>query len=219
MAPLAAAERTGPAPAPFACRAGQIRPVAWETLEAPEARHAWDALTACASEPNPFYESWYLLPALRALDPEGRNKLLRFEPTVSWPGCCRCRREPRYYRWPIPHCAAGSMPTAFSARRWSPRDSSGSSGARCLAGPTATPGPRCSSTSPHLPLEGPLHDGARRCARRTGPPGRAGPPRGPRDARLRSDPRGLSRSLALGQEAQGTAPPVHATVRTRRSPL
>src|SRR4051794_2145823 len=56
-----------------------IRAVGWPEMDSPDDRLAWDALAACAAEPNPFHESWYLLAALRAFDPDGTVKLLRFE--------------------------------------------------------------------------------------------------------------------------------------------
>lgn len=44
-----------------------------DAVEALEARRAdWDALAAVAVEPNPFYEAWMLLPALRAFGDAGR---------------------------------------------------------------------------------------------------------------------------------------------------
>ena len=91
-----------PGAARAAVPTGQIRPVSWQTMDRPEARHAWNALALCAAEPNPFHESWYLLPALRALDPKGSAPLLRFEFDGELAGILPLRREARYYRWPIP---------------------------------------------------------------------------------------------------------------------
>ena len=82
-----------------------IRAAAWSAMDTPEARLAWDALAACASEPNPFHESWYLLAALRAFDPAGAVKLLRFEADGELAGLLSLHRPARYYRWPIPHLA------------------------------------------------------------------------------------------------------------------
>ena len=82
-----------------------IRAAAWTTMDSPEARTAWDALAACAAEPNPFHESWYLLAALRALDPAGMVKVLRFEAEGTLAGIMPLRSERRYYGWPIPHLA------------------------------------------------------------------------------------------------------------------
>ena len=82
-----------------------LRAAAWNTMDAPEARLAWDALADCASEPNPFHESWYLLAALRAFDPDGAVKLLRFEADGELAGLLPLHMPTRYYRWPIPHLA------------------------------------------------------------------------------------------------------------------
>lgn len=57
----------------------QIRALDWPCWEAPSLREAWDRLALCAAEPNPFLESWHLLPALRALDPGETVQLLMFE--------------------------------------------------------------------------------------------------------------------------------------------
>ena len=81
------------------------RAAAWSAMDTPEARLAWDALAACASEPNPFHESWYLLAALRAFDPDGAIELLRFEADGELAGLLPLHRPPRYYSWPIPHLA------------------------------------------------------------------------------------------------------------------
>jgi len=88
--------------APSLAPGSRVRATDWAGMENPEARLAWDALAACAAEPNPFHESWYLLPALRALDPDHSVRLLRFEHDGELAGILPLRREPRYYRWPIP---------------------------------------------------------------------------------------------------------------------
>lgn len=79
-----------------------VTAAAWSSFDTAEARLAWDALALCASEPNPFHESWYLLPALRSLDPQGSVAILRFDHDGELAGLLPVRREPRYYRWPIP---------------------------------------------------------------------------------------------------------------------
>ena len=82
-----------------------VRAVSWTTMDSPEARLAWDALAACASEPNPFHESWYLLAALRAFDPGGAVQLLRFEADGELAGLLPLHAPNKYYRWPVPHLA------------------------------------------------------------------------------------------------------------------
>ena len=82
-------------------------------MDAPAAVLAWDALALKASEPNPFFESWYLLPSLRALDPLGTVQMLRFEVAGELLGLMPMRRERRYYRWPIPQLGNWAHPNCF----------------------------------------------------------------------------------------------------------
>src|SRR6478736_9980453 len=64
---------------------------------------AWDALAAIACEPNPFFESWHLLPSLGVFDPDGQVELLWFEAQGELVGVLPLRRERRYYGHPLPH--------------------------------------------------------------------------------------------------------------------
>lgn len=82
-------------------------------MEGARERNAWDALAESASEPNPFLESWYLLPGLRAWDRQGNVELVRFEVNGSLAGLVPISREPRYYGRPIPHRAIWTHPNAF----------------------------------------------------------------------------------------------------------
>lgn len=75
---------------------------AWTAMDTPEARLGWDALAQCAAEPNPFHESWYLLPALRGLDPQGAVKLLRVEAAGDLAGLLPLHRQRGYYGRPVP---------------------------------------------------------------------------------------------------------------------
>lgn len=96
-------ERTGQDSAkPVLAPANHIHTGAWFQLDQPDLRRAWQALAARAAEPNPFHESWYLLPALRALDPAGSVQVFRFEAAGELAGLIPLRHERRYYRWPIP---------------------------------------------------------------------------------------------------------------------
>lgn len=115
-------------------------------------------MAASASEPNPFFESWYLLPALRALDPAGAVQLLRLQHDGTLAGILPIVRSPRYYRWPIPHlsswvhanCFLGAPLVAAGCERefwrallaWA--DSHARTGLFLHLG--------------HMPLTGPLHD-------------------------------------------------------------
>ncbi|HTN15921.1 MAG TPA: GNAT family N-acetyltransferase [Sphingomonadaceae bacterium] len=85
-------------------RAPSIRAEAmdWREMASVEAVLRWDALAQWASSPNPFFESWYLLPALEALDPHGKVKLLCVEADGALAGLLPVLRENRYYRHRLP---------------------------------------------------------------------------------------------------------------------
>lgn len=63
----------------------------------------WDALAKAAIQPNPFFESWYLLPSLRVLDPAGAVELLVLEERGVLLGLMPLSRAARYYRHPLPN--------------------------------------------------------------------------------------------------------------------
>lgn len=91
------AEGAGAPPVRLAC-------VPWRALEAEV--DAWDALVRRASEPNPFFESWYLLPSLRNLPETESVTILRFEQDGRLAGLLPLARSPRYYRWPVPNLSS-----------------------------------------------------------------------------------------------------------------
>ena len=92
---------------------GEIRVMDWRDMEDMGSVLGWDALAMWASEPNPFYESWYLLPALRGLDPHGRVKILRFEMGGDLAGIMPVVHQSRYYTRPVPHWASWAHPNGF----------------------------------------------------------------------------------------------------------
>ncbi|HUD29815.1 MAG TPA: GNAT family N-acetyltransferase [Novosphingobium sp.] len=78
--------------------------VPWRDLEAEVA--GWDRLAGVASEPNPFFESWYLLPSLRHLPGTDGVMVLRYEENGELAGLMPVARSPRYYRWPVPQISS-----------------------------------------------------------------------------------------------------------------
>ncbi len=90
--------QASPAPLP-----ASIEAVDRQTMEHPAAIAAWDQLAERASEPNPFYESWHLLPSLKALDPAGKVRLLRLETGGRLIGMMPVRPESGYYGYPVPN--------------------------------------------------------------------------------------------------------------------
>ncbi|WP_159978412.1 MULTISPECIES: GNAT family N-acetyltransferase [unclassified Novosphingobium] len=83
---------------------GRLTCVPWRDLEAEVP--AWDNLARVASEPNPFFESWYLLPSLRHLAQTDPVRILRFEQDGVLAGLLPVVRAGRYYRWPVPHLSS-----------------------------------------------------------------------------------------------------------------
>jgi CelD/BcsL family acetyltransferase involved in cellulose biosynthesis len=75
----------------------------WRDFERPGEVERWDALAQWASEPNPFHESWYLLPSLRLFDAAGEVVLLCLEADGQLAGLLPLKREGRYYGHPLPH--------------------------------------------------------------------------------------------------------------------
>lgn len=64
---------------------------------------AWDGLAVSSTEPNAFCESWFLGPALRQFDPQGRVQIFTFWDGPTLCGLMPLSTQPRYGRWPMPH--------------------------------------------------------------------------------------------------------------------
>ena len=86
----------------------------WQRWADAAACQRWDALALSTAEPNPFFESWYLLPALRRFDPAGKVEILRFERGGELVGLVPVERAWRYGRWPVPHLRVWLHPNAFT---------------------------------------------------------------------------------------------------------
>ncbi len=144
--------------APVSMPAVQVAAHDWRTLDEPDQRHRWDALALCAAEPNPFFESWYLLPSLRALDTDNRVTLLCFEHDGDLAGLLPVRRESNYYGWPVPqlrgwvhgNCFLGAplVATGLELRFWR----------AILQWADRNAGTSLFLHVPLLSLDGPLHD-------------------------------------------------------------
>ena len=62
----------------------------------------WDLLAQRATEPNPFFERWFLQPALEAHDPGKRARLMVLEEGGEWLGLMPLSLDRHYYRRPLP---------------------------------------------------------------------------------------------------------------------
>lgn len=85
----------------------------WRAWGSAEARAAWDALSARASTPNPFFETWYLLPGLGRFDPYGRVQIAALMQDAAPLGLLPLQRARRYGRHPLPHLAVWLHANAF----------------------------------------------------------------------------------------------------------
>jgi CelD/BcsL family acetyltransferase involved in cellulose biosynthesis len=90
-----------------------VRVVDWPCCAASSIASRWDLLARQVAEPNPFLESWYLLPALRTLDPDETLQIFLLEHGDEIVGLMPLAAEKRYYRRPIPHLAGWTHPNAF----------------------------------------------------------------------------------------------------------
>lgn len=88
----------------MSCEArARARCESWRNLVDESFLASWDQLAGRASEPNAFAESWFLLPALRQFDPEGKVRLFALHDDSDLVGLMPLGEQPRYGRWPIPH--------------------------------------------------------------------------------------------------------------------
>ena len=144
------ARTTAPGPAP----AGKLSCVPWPDLEPRIAE--WDELANAAAEPNPFFESWYLLPSLRAL--RARDvRLLIYEEAGRLRGLMPVLRSARYYRWPLPHIGNWLHPNCFLGAPLVGRGSEAPFWRALLDWADESPGTALFLHLRAMALEGPLH--------------------------------------------------------------
>lgn len=85
----------------------------WREFDRPDKVLQWDALARQATEPNPYFESWFLLPSLRALDPQEVVRILCFSVDGQLAGLMPFHRSRSYYSYPLPHAANWVHPNCF----------------------------------------------------------------------------------------------------------
>ncbi|MEJ6009233.1 GNAT family N-acetyltransferase [Novosphingobium aquae] len=74
---------------------------------------AWQELVLRAAEPNPFFEPWYLMPALRAHAYDAKVSLFVLERDGEWLGLLPVVRQSRYYGKPIPNLSGWMHANCF----------------------------------------------------------------------------------------------------------
>ncbi len=90
-----------------------LRVDSWRAFDQEKLTRAWDSLAKSASEPNPFYESWFLLPSLETFDPLGRVMLVALEVDRQLVGLLPLQRKRTYYGHPLPHVANWTHANTF----------------------------------------------------------------------------------------------------------
>ncbi|WP_231958760.1 GNAT family N-acetyltransferase [Altererythrobacter sp. B11] len=142
----------------------------WRRFDSAAERTQWDALAQWAAEPNPFHESWYLLPALRALDTTGEVKLLCLTADGQLAGLLPVKRQSRYYGHRLPHWANWIHDNAFLGTPLVAPGFEGIFWRQVLAWCDARAGCATFLHLSQLPTEGPLHRAlAAACASRKRP--------------------------------------------------
>ncbi len=73
----------------------------------------WERLTPNAGEPNPFFEPWYMLPALRHLGEGGAVRVIAWFRQGKLAGLLPMLRSAAYYGRRVPHARGWLHPNAF----------------------------------------------------------------------------------------------------------
>ncbi|MCK0128848.1 GNAT family N-acetyltransferase [Erythrobacter sp. F6033] len=99
-------------------RRARLRVVSVEQLRTPQFLSAWKNLAARASEPNPFFEPWFLIPSLAAYaganaKAGARVSVLVFYEEGELAGILPVERSHNYYGYPVPHCRGWLHDNAF----------------------------------------------------------------------------------------------------------
>ncbi len=74
---------------------------------------AWDELTNCASEPNPFFEEWFLSASLANLPESAKVEVFAYILGGDLLGLMPLEQSRQYYGYPVPHCGAALHANSF----------------------------------------------------------------------------------------------------------
>jgi CelD/BcsL family acetyltransferase involved in cellulose biosynthesis len=98
---------------PVALPHGQLGLLTPADLEQPAFLAAWERLVARAAEPNPFFEPWFLIPALDEWGAAQRVRIKAWFHDGRLAGLMPVVRRGRYYGHPMTHAAAWLHANAF----------------------------------------------------------------------------------------------------------
>ncbi|MEP2737202.1 MAG: GNAT family N-acetyltransferase [Erythrobacter sp.] len=79
----------------------------------PEFLTQWQSLVACAAEPNPFFEPWYLIPSLENFAGAGKAQIFATFDGTRLTGVFPITSSNLYYKYPVPHLAGWTHDNMF----------------------------------------------------------------------------------------------------------
>ena len=115
---------------------------------------AWDGLAADASDPNPFFERWFLAPGLEQIGTRERVEVMLFETAGRLVGLAPVARRRSYYGYPFPHLAIWLHDNAFCGAPLIRRGFEEAVWEALLAWADRHAGPAMFLHLPQLPLDG-----------------------------------------------------------------
>lgn len=130
----------------------------WRELDNPSGIARWDALAFLAQEPNPFLESWYLLPALREFARKSDVRLFCLESEGQLLGLLPIKRSLKYYRYPFPNLHNWHHHNSFLGMPLVAPGAERAFWQGLLSWADDHAGSALFFHATHLPLSGPLHE-------------------------------------------------------------
>ncbi|WP_299191792.1 GNAT family N-acetyltransferase [uncultured Erythrobacter sp.] len=118
---------------------------------------AWQALAEQASEPNPFFESWFALGSLDHFSEDSAPELFAHYSDGQLIGLLPLARKPRYYGYPVPHIAGWLHSNAFCGSPLAARGFERAFWRSLLAHLDQEAGRALFLHLPQLPADGPLN--------------------------------------------------------------
>lgn len=109
--PLPASDEPARPPVSGMAEGFALRP--WSCIEQATLHPPWQELAESAVSPNPFFEPWFLLPALERFDPLGTVEIATLVANGKLAALMPVFRSRNYHGRPLPHLAGWSHPNAF----------------------------------------------------------------------------------------------------------
>lgn len=113
MASIALPHRRDAAPAPVKVAGHSARMVTAREAASSPFLSQWNELVACAAEPNPFFEPWYLLPSLENFAKPDEAPIFASFDGARLTGIFPLTSSHSYYKYPVPHQAGWTHDNMF----------------------------------------------------------------------------------------------------------